>query len=101
MDADLEFFRRVAGTETGLAVTIDQRPEAVRLAADDRDHQGQPEGAGANKGSWRASDSEPDGQRLLQRARVNALASQGRAVLARPMDMRGLADLQKEIEFLG
>jgi hypothetical protein len=27
MDADLQFFRGMAGAQTGFAVTIDQRPE--------------------------------------------------------------------------
>src|SRR5436190_3327181 len=100
MDAHLERIRRMAGAQTGLAVTIDQRPEPVRLAADDCDHQRQPERAGANKGAWSAADTQPNRQRVLQWARVHSLPSEGRAVPARPVDMRIVADVQKQIELL-
>src|SRR5256885_9933882 len=98
MDAHLELVRRMAGAQTRLAVTIDQWPEPVRLAADDRDHQRQPERAGANEGTGRAADTEPNRQRILKRARVHSLPSEGRAVLARPVDMRLVADVQKQID---
>src|SRR5438477_646729 len=48
MNADLELLRRMAGAQTSPAVAIDQRPEAVRLPADNRDHQRQPESGGEN-----------------------------------------------------
>src|ERR1700719_1808908 len=101
MDADLQFFRGMAGAQTGFAITIDQRAEAAMLTADDRDHQGQPKIPGANEGGGRASDAEPDGQRVLQRARVNALPGERRTVPARPMDVGLLADLQEQVEALG
>src|SRR5438045_2487753 len=100
MDAHLELLWRMAGAQTGLAVTINQRPEPVWLAADDRDHQRQAERAGANKGAWSAADTEPNRQRVLQRARVHSLPSEGRAVPARPVDMRVSADVEKQIELL-
>ena len=46
MDADLQTIERMSVSLTGFAIQIDQRPEAPRFAADDRDHQGQSEGAG-------------------------------------------------------
>jgi hypothetical protein len=101
MDADLEPVWRMAGAHPRFAVTVDQRPEPVRLSTDDRDHQRQAERAGASEGARRASDAEPDRQRVLQRARVNSLAGEGSAVLARPVNMRVLADVQKQIELLG
>src|SRR6267142_2329343 len=101
MNADLELLWRMAGARTGPAVAIDQRPEAVRLAADDRDHQRQPEGAGANERAGRAADTKPNRQRLLQRTRVNSLPGKRSAMLARPVDMRVLADVQKQIELFG
>src|SRR6476619_8270813 len=101
MDADLELIWRMAGAQTGLAVTVDQRPEPMRLAADDRDHQRQSECAGASKRAGRAADTEPNRQRVLERARVNSLPGECSAVLARPVNMRVLADAQKQIELLG
>ena len=56
---------------------------------------------GASKRTGRASDTKPNRQRILQRARVNSLPGECRAVLARPMNMRVLADLKKQIELLG
>ena len=49
----------------------------------------------------RASDTEPNRQRVLQRARVNSLPGECGAVFARPVNVRVLADVQKQIEFLG
>jgi hypothetical protein len=62
-------------------VAIDQRPEAVRLAADNRDHQRQPEGAGANERAGRAADTKPNRQRLLQRTGENYLPGNRTAIL--------------------
>src|SRR6266699_969453 len=73
MNADLELLWRMAGAQTSPVVAIDQRPETVRLAADNRDHQRQPEGAGANERAGRAADTKPNRQQLLQRAGVNSL----------------------------
>jgi hypothetical protein len=100
MDAHLELIRRMLSAQTGLAVTIDQRPKPV-LASDDRDHQRQPECAGASEGTRRAADTEPNRQRVLERARVNSLPGECRAVLARPVNMNVRANLQKQVELLG
>src|SRR3954471_9608469 len=101
MDAHLELIRRKPGAQASLAITVDQRPKPVRLTADDRDHQRQPERAGANEGAGRAADPEPNRQRVLQRSRVDSLPGERRAVLARPANMRVLANFQKQIELLG
>src|SRR6267143_1312424 len=101
MDAHLELIWRMAGVQTSLAVAVDQWPKAVRFAADDRDHQRQPERASANKRGRCASDTEPNRQRVLQWARVNSLSGECRTVLARPVNVRVLADVQKQIEFFG
>src|SRR2546423_14582045 len=100
MDAHLELVRRMAGAQTRLAVTIDQWPEPVRLAADDRDHQRQPERAGANEGTGRAADTEPNRQRILKRARGHSPPSEGRAGLARPVDTHVAAEVHKQIGLL-
>ena len=91
----------MAGAQTSLTVTIDQQPKPVRLAADNRDHQRQTKRPGANKGSRRAADTERYRKRILQRARVNSLAGEWSAVLARPVDVRVLTNVQKQIEFFG
>src|SRR5438105_3432880 len=101
MDAHLELIRRMSSAQTRLAVAVDQWPEPVRLAADDRHHQRQSERAGTNEGAGGAADTEPNRQRVLERARVNSLPGEWRAMLPRPMNMRVFANVQKEIEFLG
>src|SRR6266446_10833252 len=101
MNANLELVWRVSRAQSRFAVAVDQRPKTVRLAADDRDHQWEPEHAGANKRAGCASGTEPNRQRVLQRARINSLSGEWRAVFARPVNVRVLADLQKQIEFLG
>src|SRR5437762_3760780 len=58
MNADLELIWSVSGAQTGVTVAIDQWPEAVRFPADDRNHQRQPERAGANKRARRPPDTE-------------------------------------------
>src|SRR6266403_6400233 len=101
MDANLELIWRMAGAQASLPVTVDQWPKSVRLAPDNGDHKGEPEHAGANKRTRRASDTEPNRQRILQRPRVNSLPGECRAVLARPVNMRVLANFQKQIELFG
>jgi len=97
----LRLIWRVSRAQTRFAVAVDQWPKTVRLAADDRDQLTQSENASANKGAGRASDTEPNRERILQRPRVNSLSGECRAVFARPLNVRVLADLQKQIELLG
>src|ERR1700730_7031784 len=101
MDAHLELIRGMASAQTGQVVTIDQRPKPVRLASDDRDHQRQLECAGASEGTRRATDTEPNRQRVLERARVDSLPGECHAVLARPVNMHVLANVEKQVELLG
>src|SRR6266404_3035667 len=101
MDAHLELVWRMPGAATGFAVAIDQWPEPVRLAADDRHHQRQSERAGTNEGAGGAADTEPNRQRVLERARVNSLPGEWRAMLPRPVDMRVLPNFQKQVELFG
>ena len=98
---DLEVSRRVAGLRAGPAVEVDERREPARFAADDRDHQRQAEQAGPHERFRRAPDADPDRQRVLRRARVDALPGQGGAVPARPGDVHRVADLQQQVELLG
>jgi hypothetical protein len=62
---------------------------------------GRPERAGARDRLRRAAGRDPDRQRLLQRARIDALALERRAMTAFPRDLRLGANLKQEIELLG
>ncbi len=62
VEADFEFVGGVAGAGSGFAVEVDEGAEAVGLAADDGDHEGQAEHAGADEGFGRAAYAEPDGE---------------------------------------
>ena len=62
---------------------------------------GRPSSRGAHHRLRRPADGDPDRQRVLQRARVDAGVLERRAVLARPRDALGLAQLQQQIELLG
>src|SRR6184192_1979890 len=96
MNADLELTWRVSRAQTCFTVAVDQWPKTVRFPTDDGDHQRQPEHAGANKRARRASNTEPDRQRVLQRARINSLPGEWRAVFARPVNVRVLADVEAD-----
>ncbi len=98
---DAQRRRRVAVLLRGAAVQLGERREALRLAADDRERHRQAERAGAHDRLRRAADRDPHGQRVLQRARVDALAVERRAVAAGPRDVLGLAQLEQELELLG
>src|SRR6266567_1314154 len=100
MNANLELIWRMSRAQSRVTVAVDQWPETVRFPADDRNHQRQPERAGANKGARGAADTEPNRQRVLQWARINSLPGECGAVFARPVNVRVLADVQKQIEFL-
>jgi hypothetical protein len=53
----------------------------------------------ARDGLRRAAGGDPDGQGVLQRARVDALAVQGRAELTLPDRMRARPDREHQVEF--
>ena len=101
VQADLELVWRMAGAAAGLAVEVDQRAEAGGLAADDRDHERQPEGSGADERLRCSADADPDRERVLQRSGEDALAGERWAVPSGPGDLRLFADAQQEVELLG
>ena len=101
MDPDLEPIWRNTSAQTGMTIAVYQGREAMGLAADDRDHQRQAEPAGASEGTGCAADTEPNRKRVLERARVDSLPGECRAMLARPVNVRVLADVQKQIELSG
>src|SRR5262249_34371994 len=91
----------MSGAQANLAVKVDQGPKTMVLAADNRDRKRQSKSAGPNKRARRASNTEPNWQRILERPRVNSLASQRGAMFTCPVDVRLLANLEKQIELLG
>lgn len=99
--AHFELLRRMPGGGSGFPIEIDERAEASGLTADDGDHQRQAECAGADERLGGAADADPNGQRVLQRTRIDALAGERGAVAAGPRDVFVGADLQEEIELLG
>src|SRR5438270_9884346 len=101
VNADFESLGGVAGAFAGFSVEVDEGSEAVGLAADDGDHERQAEDAGAYEGLRRAAYSQPDGERVLQRARVDALAGERGAVLAGPVDVGGFAEGEEGDELFG
>src|SRR5580704_19474096 len=98
IDPDQQLLGRDAGAAARLAVELGQRPKSRRLAADDRDRQGQAERAGARDRLRRAAGRDPDRQRPLQRARIDALALERRAMTTFPRDLGLGANLKQEIE---
>src|SRR3954468_15298387 len=101
MDAHFESIRRGTRAQTRLAITIDQRPKPVVLTSDDRDHEWDSKCARTNERARRTADTEPNRQQILRRAGINSLSGECRAMFARPMNVRVLANLQKQIELLG
>src|SRR6478735_6059409 len=91
----------MAGAAAGLAVEVDERAEPSGLAADDRDHERQPQGPGADKGLGGAADADPDREWVLQRPWEDALAGERGTVLSGPRDLHLFADAQEEVELLG
>ncbi len=91
----------VAGLGRRPAVELDQRHEALGLAADDRQRQRQAERAGAHHGGRRAADRDPHRQRVLDRARVHAGVIQRRPVASRPRDPLARSDPQQQLELGG
>ena len=84
-----------------LAVEVDERHEALGLAADDGEDQGQAQRARAHDRLRRAADGHPHRQLLLRRARPHARVVERRAVAARPRDVDVVAQLQQQVELLG
>src|ERR1700691_6264206 len=59
---------------TRFPVKIDERAEAMKVSADNRDHERKSQGSGACERLRRAADAEPDWDFLLMRSRKYALA---------------------------
>src|SRR6266567_1853506 len=89
MNADSKLVGRMSRTPATFAIDVNERAKSPRLAANDRDHQRQSERPGAGERFRRSADAEPDGQGILQRARINALTGERRPVFAGPMNEFG------------
>ena len=101
VEADGEFIGGMAGAFADFAIEIDERAKSFRFAADDGDGERKSEDAGAREGFGRTADADPDGQRILQRTRIDGLARERRAMFAGPRDVRIFADGQEQLEFFG
>ena len=89
------------GAPRRVAVEIEQRREARRLAADDGERQRQSERAGAHHRLRRAADGDPDRQLLLVGTRIDAAVVDRRAQAARPADRFAVAQLEQQVELFG
>src|SRR5712692_7075862 len=94
-----ELLGRMTGATTSLAVEVYERAEAPRLTADDGHHKRKSEHACTNERFRSAADTDPDRQRILQRARVDCLAGKRGAVFAGPVHFRACPDFQEKVEF--
>ena len=96
--------RNLGGIVPGLgrcaSVKLGERREPLRQAADDPECHGQPERAGADRRLGRAADRDPDRQRLVHRARIDAAVVERRPVPARPRHAFGFAQREQELELL-
>jgi hypothetical protein len=64
-----EFLGRMTGAASRFTVKIYKRTEASGLTADDGNHERKSEHSCANERFGRAADTDPYGERILQRAR--------------------------------
>src|SRR5580700_10569602 len=84
-----------------LAVEVDERTKTFRFAADDCNHQRKSEHACAHKRFWSSAYADPNRQRILQRARIDRLPGEWRAMFAGPRNVRVLANCEEQSEFFG
>src|SRR5260370_42187857 len=89
----------MTGATTSMEVEVYERAEALRPTADDGHHKRKPEHACTNERFRSAADTDPDRQRILQRARVDCLAGKRGAVFTGPVHLRACPDLQEKLEF--
>jgi hypothetical protein len=92
--SDDEFVGGVAGAAPSLAVKIDERPKSLGFSADDRNHQGKSERPGANERFGSAAAADPNGRWILERTRIDGLSCERSAVLACPVNVSVLTNLE-------
>ena len=86
----------MTGAATGLPIEVDERHEAARLPADDRQRERQTEPSGAYHRLRMPADRDPHRQRILNGAWKDGEVIDRRAVGATPRDPLALADLQEK-----
>jgi hypothetical protein len=91
----------VAGPPGGLAVDLGERGEALGQAADDGERHRQSEHACPDSGLRVASNGDPDGDRVLERARVHPESRERGSMLTRPGDVLSCPKLEQQLELLG
>src|SRR6267143_1936316 len=96
-----ELLGRMTGATPSLAIEVYKGPEASGLTADDGNHERKSEHSCANERFRRAADTDPNGQRILQRARVDCLAGKCGAVFSGPVHFGAFSDFQEKLEFFG
>ena len=99
MKAYGELLGRMTGAAASLAIEVYKRPKASGLTPDDGNHERKSEHSCANERFGRATDTDPYGERILQRARVDGLAGKRRAVFAGPAHSGAFPDFQEKLEF--
>jgi hypothetical protein len=82
----------MTGSAPSLAIQVDERAEAPWLTADYGHYQRKSKHARTSERFGRAADTDPNGQRILQRARVDYLAGKRGAVFAGPVCLRARPD---------
>jgi len=99
VESDDKFLGGVTGAAPSFAVKIDQGPKSLGFSANDGDHQGSPSvPARTNDSEFR--DTDPNGQRILERTGIDRLSRKRSAVPARPVNMSVLTDLKKKFQLL-
>ena len=82
------------------AVQFGEGHEALGQAADDRERHRQAERPGAERRLGRAADGDPDRERILERAGIDAAVVDRGAVTAGPADALGVAQREEQSQLL-
>ncbi len=87
--------------QPAFAVKINERAKTLEPTADDCDHQRKAERAGAGERLRCTPDSNPNREALLMGTWEDTLPRERRPEASVPSETRGLAEFEKEIQFLG
>ena len=98
MYADGELLWGVPCAAACLTIEINEWAKALGLAANDGNCERKTECTGAGKGLGCSADSDPHRQRVLHRARIDALPCERGTVFSRPVNADVLANVKQEVE---
>ena len=101
VDGDRRGGRIESGGLERAPIQVAENGEPVGVAADDGEGEGEPAFGGPNDGLRRATDGDPDRQRVLHRSRVDRLVLERWAEPAGPGDGLVVADGEEQVELLG